>query len=205
MPTTATEPPRPRVGACQGNCALRFAPDRSPNFRMPGREHAVELASGGAQADIGTGAPPRSRAARATVLTQPVAQGRPTPGSSWPWLSGRRLPALRFAPIRSPVFRMPCRERAVELAGGRGRIGTASGGTLLPPRPRPLTPPVLTPTSRPVRDPARPGVTAARPVVTAAPGIRHNRIRPTCCAVCPPCPAQTGQINVSILLLLPLT
>ena len=34
--------------------------------------------------------------------------------------------ALRFAPARSSRFRMPCRERAVELAGGRGE--RARGG-----------------------------------------------------------------------------
>ena len=45
--------------------------------------------------------------------------------------------ALRFAPVRSPVFRMPRREHAVDLAGRR--VGDAQGTAraCAPPRPRP--------------------------------------------------------------------
>jgi len=40
--------------------------------------------------------------------------------------------ALRFAPVRSPGFRMQCRERVVELAGGRGRKGLRVEGLSTP-------------------------------------------------------------------------
>lgn len=40
--------------------------------------------------------------------------------------------ALRFAPVRSFGFRMPCRERAVQLLGGGDAQGTVSGGPVRP-------------------------------------------------------------------------
>ena len=40
--------------------------------------------------------------------------------------------ALRLAPVRSPGFGMPCRERAVQLVGGGGRTGTVSRGACAP-------------------------------------------------------------------------
>ena len=44
--------------------------------------------------------------------------------------------ALRFAPVRSSGFRMPCRERAVELVGGGGRTGDREWGACAPRRSR---------------------------------------------------------------------
>jgi hypothetical protein len=56
--------------------------------------------------------------------------------------------ALRFAPVRSSGFRIPCRERAVELVGGGGRIGDREWGPVPPGAHVPLKRPVSTPASR---------------------------------------------------------
>jgi hypothetical protein len=64
--------------------------------------------------------------------------------------------ALRSAPVRSPGFRMPCRERAVELAGGGDGQGTVGGGLCAPGAHGPLSRPVLIPASRLLREPQTP-------------------------------------------------
>src|ERR1700751_4537474 len=67
--------------------------------------------------------------------------------------------ALRFAPVRSSGFRMPCRERAVELAGGGDAQATVSKGPVRPGAHGPLARPVLIPASPPA-----PEVATAKPL-----------------------------------------
>jgi hypothetical protein len=56
--------------------------------------------------------------------------------------------ALRFAPVRSSGFRMPCRERAVELVRTLGRTGARGAGPVCSSVRGALTRPVFTPASR---------------------------------------------------------
>ena len=70
---------------------------------------------------------PRRRPCRCEGDGQPAVLPRTSPT---PWLCVMAARALRFAPVRSPGSRMPCRERAVELAGGRGRAGEKELGNL---------------------------------------------------------------------------
>jgi hypothetical protein len=80
-----------------------------------------------------------------------------------------RQPAVRprgspCAPVRSdslPGFRMPCREDAVELAGGGDAQGTGSGGLRAPGAHGPARPPAV-PRVRPPQDCILPAATSTR-------------------------------------------
>ena len=110
--------PVPCLSCPAGPCrAIPSRAQRSPHGRREPRPRlAVTL-----PAPPGWSAPPAACRPRRSVRQRRV------PGVILPLDVGaqprRAVRALRFAPVRSPGFRMPCRERAVELVGGRGMRG----------------------------------------------------------------------------------